>query len=80
MDDFVISCIDNLEDTDLLSYATLPDVVSFHYTVSEKSYLLVSFLGLVVANTNFQKFYFHLKAQILSLIKILFFPLGDRLT
>lgn len=67
MDDFVTSCIGNLEDTDSLSYAALPDVVSFHYTISEKSYLLVSFLGLMVANTNFQKFYFHLEAQILSL-------------
>lgn len=38
MDDFVNSHTGHLEDTGSLSYATIPDVVTFHYTVSEKSH------------------------------------------
>lgn len=55
MDDFMTSHIDRLEDIGSLSYAAIPDA-SFHYTISEKPHLLISFLRLMITNPNFPKF------------------------
>lgn len=54
MDGFVNSHTGQLEDTGSLSYAAIPDVVTFHYTISEKNHL-ISFLMLMVIHPNFPK-------------------------